>query len=51
VLSGLVTGQVVLRPAVALIPGNLIKLLVEAQVLNGLVTPLAARQAHVGPLL
>jgi NRAMP (natural resistance-associated macrophage protein)-like metal ion transporter len=37
---GLFTGQVFLGAAVALIPGNLIKLLVEAQVLNGLITPI-----------
>ena len=36
---GLFTGQVFIGAAVALIPGNLIKLLVEAQVLNGLITP------------
>jgi NRAMP (natural resistance-associated macrophage protein)-like metal ion transporter len=37
---GLFTGQVFIGAAVALIPGNLIKLLVEAQVLNGLITPI-----------
>jgi Mn2+/Fe2+ NRAMP family transporter len=37
---GLFTGQVFIGGAVALIPGNLIKLLVDAQVLNGLITPI-----------
>jgi Mn2+/Fe2+ NRAMP family transporter len=37
---GLFTGQVFIGGAVALIPGNLIQLLVEAQVLNGLITPI-----------
>ena len=37
---GLFTGQVVVGAALALIPGNLIKLLVQAQVLNGLITPI-----------
>jgi NRAMP (natural resistance-associated macrophage protein)-like metal ion transporter len=37
---GLFTGQVFVGAAVALIPGNLIKLLVDAQVLNGLITPI-----------
>lgn len=37
---GLFTAQVFLGAAVALIPGNLIKLLVQAQVLNGLITPI-----------
>ncbi len=37
---GLFTGQVVIGAAVALIPGNLIQLLVQAQVLNGLITPI-----------
>jgi NRAMP (natural resistance-associated macrophage protein)-like metal ion transporter len=37
---GLFTAQVFIGAAVALIPGNLIKLLVEAQVLNGLITPI-----------
>lgn len=37
---GLFTGQIVLGAAVALIPGNLIQLLVQAQVLNGLITPI-----------
>ena len=37
---GLFTGQVFIGAAVALIPGNLIKLLVDAQVLNGLITPI-----------
>ncbi|HXT88983.1 MAG TPA: hypothetical protein VN714_06970 [Trebonia sp.] len=34
------TGQVFIGAAVALVPGNLIQLLVEAQVLNGLITPI-----------
>jgi NRAMP (natural resistance-associated macrophage protein)-like metal ion transporter len=37
---GLFTAQVFIGAGVALIPGNLIKLLVEAQVLNGLITPI-----------
>jgi len=37
---GLFTGQVVIGASVALIPGNLIQLLVQAQVLNGLITPI-----------
>jgi Mn2+/Fe2+ NRAMP family transporter len=37
---GLFTGQVVIGAAVALIPGNLIQLLVQAQVLNGVITPI-----------
>ena len=37
---GLFTVQVFVGAAVALIPGNLIKLLVQAQVLNGLITPI-----------
>jgi Mn2+/Fe2+ NRAMP family transporter len=37
---GLFTAQVFIGAAVALIPGNLIKLLVDAQVLNGLITPI-----------
>lgn len=36
----LFTGQVFIGAAVALIPGNLIKLLVQAQILNGLITPI-----------
>jgi NRAMP (natural resistance-associated macrophage protein)-like metal ion transporter len=36
---GLFTGQVVIGAAVALAPGNLIDLLINTQVLNGLVTP------------
>ena len=36
---GLFTGQVVLGAAVALIPGNLIHLLVNTQILNGVITP------------
>ncbi|NKQ56039.1 divalent metal cation transporter [Amycolatopsis sp. K13G38] len=37
---GLFSGQIVLGAAIALIPGNLIQLLVQAQVLNGLITPI-----------
>jgi NRAMP (natural resistance-associated macrophage protein)-like metal ion transporter len=37
---GLFTGQVFLGAALALVPGNLVKLLVDAQVLNGLITPI-----------
>jgi Mn2+/Fe2+ NRAMP family transporter len=37
---GLFTAQVFIGGAIALIPGNLIQLLVEAQVLNGLITPI-----------
>ena len=37
---GLFTGQVAIGAAVALIPGNLIQLLVQAQVLNGVITPI-----------
>jgi Mn2+/Fe2+ NRAMP family transporter len=37
---GLFTGQVVIGAGVALIPGNLIQLLVQAQVLNGVITPI-----------
>ena len=37
---GLFTGQVFAGAAIALIPGNLITLLVQAQILNGLITPI-----------
>jgi Mn2+/Fe2+ NRAMP family transporter len=37
---GLFTGQVFVGAAIALIPGNLITLLVRAQILNGLITPI-----------
>jgi NRAMP (natural resistance-associated macrophage protein)-like metal ion transporter len=37
---GLFTGQVFIGAAIALVPGNLIQLLVEAQVLNGIITPI-----------
>jgi NRAMP (natural resistance-associated macrophage protein)-like metal ion transporter len=37
---GLFTAQVFVGAAVALVPGNLVKLLVDAQVLNGLITPI-----------
>src|SRR5260370_34064596 len=36
---GLFTAQVVLGAAVALIPGNLIQLLINTQILNGIITP------------
>lgn len=36
---GLFTAQVVIGAAVALVPGNLITLLVNTQILNGLITP------------
>ncbi|HEY3608589.1 MAG TPA: divalent metal cation transporter [Pseudonocardiaceae bacterium] len=36
----LFTGQIAIGAAVALIPGNLIQLLVQAQVLNGVITPI-----------
>jgi len=38
--QGPFTGQVFIGGAIALIPGNLIQLLVEAQVLNGIITPI-----------
>lgn len=37
---GLFTAQVFIGAAVALVPGNLIRLLVQAQVLNGIITPI-----------
>ena len=37
---GLFTGQIVFGAAVALIPGNLIQLLINTQILNGLITPI-----------
>jgi Mn2+/Fe2+ NRAMP family transporter len=37
---GLFTGQIVVGAAVALLPGNLISLLINAYVLNGLITPI-----------
>ena len=37
---GLFTGQVVIGALVALAPGNLIDLLINTQVLNGLITPI-----------
>jgi NRAMP (natural resistance-associated macrophage protein)-like metal ion transporter len=54
---GLFSGQVAIGAAVALIPGNLIQLLVQAQVLNGMITPilltyvliLANRRTLLGP--
>ena len=36
---GLFTAQIVIGAAVALAPGNLIKLLINTQVLNGLIAP------------
>ena len=54
---GLFTGQIVLGAAVALLPGNLISLLINAYVLNGLLTPiilgflvvLTSRRRLLGP--
>jgi NRAMP (natural resistance-associated macrophage protein)-like metal ion transporter len=54
---GLFSGQITIGALVALIPGNLIQLLVQAQVLNGLITPilltyvlvLANRRSLLGP--
>lgn len=40
VFLGLFTAQIVLGAAVALIPGNLISLLVKTQILNGIITPI-----------
>jgi Mn2+/Fe2+ NRAMP family transporter len=37
---GLFTAQIILGAAVALIPGNLIRLLINAQLLNGIITPI-----------
>src|SRR4029450_2070841 len=37
---GLFTGQILIGAAVALVPGNLISLLINAYVLNGLITPI-----------
>ena len=37
---GLFTGQVAIGAGLALIPGNLIHLLVQAQILNGIITPI-----------
>ena len=39
VFYGLFTAQVVVGAAIALIPGNLVTLVVDAQVLNGVITP------------
>ncbi len=36
---GLFTAQVVIGAAVALVPGNLIDLLINMQILNGIITP------------
>ncbi len=36
---GLFTGQVFIGAGIALVPGNLIQLLVQAQILNGVITP------------
>jgi NRAMP (natural resistance-associated macrophage protein)-like metal ion transporter len=54
---GLFTGQIAVGAAVALLPGNLISLLVNAYVLNGLITPvilgflvvLTSRRRLLGP--
>lgn len=37
---GLFTAQITIGAAVALIPGNLIQLLIRAQILNGVITPI-----------
>jgi Mn2+/Fe2+ NRAMP family transporter len=37
---GLFTAQIIIGAAVALIPGNLIEILINAQVLNGIITPI-----------
>lgn len=37
---GLFTAQIILGAAIALIPGNLIDLLINTQILNGLITPI-----------
>ncbi len=37
---GLFTGQIIFGALVALIPGNLIEILINAQVLNGIITPI-----------
>ncbi len=36
---GLFTAQVVIGAAIALLPGNLINLLIRTQILNGVITP------------
>jgi Mn2+/Fe2+ NRAMP family transporter len=54
---GLFTGQILIGAAVALVPGNLISLLINAYVLNGLITPivlsflvvLTSRRSLLGP--
>ena len=54
---GLFTGQIVVGAAVALLPGNLISLLINAYVLNGMITPivlgflvvLTSRRRLLGP--
>jgi NRAMP (natural resistance-associated macrophage protein)-like metal ion transporter len=54
---GLFTGQIAIGAAVALVPGNLISLLINAYVLNGLITPivltflvvLTSRRRLLGP--
>jgi NRAMP (natural resistance-associated macrophage protein)-like metal ion transporter len=54
---GLFSGQIAVGAAVALVPGNLISLLINAYVLNGLITPivltflvvLTSRQRLLGP--
>src|SRR6266536_909443 len=56
-LFGLFTGQIVVGAAVALLPGNLISLLINAYVLNGMITPivlgflvvLTSRRRLLGP--
>jgi Mn2+/Fe2+ NRAMP family transporter len=40
VFLGLFTAQIIIGAAVALVPGNLINTLINAQVLNGIITPI-----------
>jgi Mn2+/Fe2+ NRAMP family transporter len=55
--NGLFTGQIVIGAAVALAPGNLISLLINTQIINGLIAPifltflviLASRPSVLGP--
>ena len=37
---GVFTGQVVIGAAIALVPGNLLALLLHAQIVNGVITPI-----------
>jgi Mn2+/Fe2+ NRAMP family transporter len=38
--NGLFTGQIVIGAAIALSPGNLISLLINTQIINGLIAPI-----------